>query len=327
MKKTITFGELMIRFSPKGYLRFSQADALDFAFGGAEANVAVNLACMGEAAGYVTVLPDNAIADVGVNFLRGQGVDVSGIIRRGERMGAYYVEKGASQRASKVVYDRKHSAVSALKEGEVDWQKAFHCADFFFTSGITAALGGDMPAVTLESVKAAKAAGVTVAFDINYRATLWTKAEAGRAIEKILPYVDILITNVYQADDVLNIRGDEESVCAEIARKFGIKKIYTTARESKSASVNVISAALYDGGRMLRSREYEVNIVDRVGAGDAFAAGVIYGEKRGWSGERTLGFALAASALKHSVEGDFNLVSAKEIEDLAGGDGSGMIVR
>lgn len=339
-KKVVTFGEIMLRLSPPGYQRFVQAESFDVVYGGGEANVAVSLANYGLDSYFVTKVPKHEIGQAAVNHLRRFGVNTEYIARGGDRLGIYFLEMGASQRPSKVVYDRANSAISQVKPGEFDWDKIFAGADWFHFTGITPALGDGAAEVTLEAVKAAKTKGIKVSADLNYRKKLWTPEKANRVMSGLMEYVDIAIGNEEDAEKVFGIKAastdittgklNEEGyreVAKELADRFGFEKVAITLRESISASDNNWSALLYDGREAYRSRIYKVHIVDRVGGGDSFAGGLIYSLLSGKSTREALEFAVAASCLKHTIFGDFNLVSTAEVETLAGGDASGRVQR
>lgn len=327
-KKIITLGELMLRLSPPSVERFVQAESYCASFGGAEANVAVSLANFGLQAGFITKLPDHEIGQAAVNSLRRYGVDVSGIVRGGDRVGLYYCENGTSMRPSKVVYDRKGSSFAAANEGEFEFDELLKGADWFHFTGITPALSKQTEALTLKACKAAKRLGLTVSCDLNYRAKLWTKDEARKSLEAFMPYVDVCISNVPQIFDVFGIAGETPlEVAQKTVEKFAFSTLLMTERESYSASDNDWSAYLFDGKELLKSKKYQIRITDRVGGGDAFAAGYIYGALTYENGQKALEFATAAAALAHTIEGDYNLVSAAEVETLVGGDGTGRVQR
>jgi len=338
--RVVTFGEIMMRLATPGNLRFAQTDTLELTYGGGEANVAVSLANFGLEASFVTRLPKNPFGDAAIGQLRGLGVDTTKIARGGERIGIYFLETGASQRASVVVYDRADSAISQVKPGQFDWSSIFAGASWFHFTGITPALGPDVAEATYEACKAAKAAGLTVSCDLNYRKKLWTPAEAQATMARIMEFVDVAIGNEEDAEKVFGIKAEGSDITsghvggegyAQVAHKmverFGFKTVAITLRESRSADDNGWSAMLLHEGRILNSRHYDVHIVDRVGGGDSFAGGLIYGLATGKSGQEALEFAVAASCLKHSIKGDFNLVSVGEVEALAKGDGSGRVQR
>ncbi len=340
MKRIITFGEIMMRLNPAGYLRFVQADAFEASYAGGEANVAVSLANYGMDAAFVTKVPSHEIGQNAVNALRKYGVDTSLMVRGGDRLGIYFVEKGASQRASKVIYDRAHSAISKVKSNEFDWEKIFYGVDWFHFTGITPALGGELPKICLEACKAAKKAGVTISCDLNYRKKLWSNAEAQRVMTELMPYVDVCIANEEDAKDVFGIEAENTdliagkvddagyvSVAQKLADRFGFDKVAITLRSSISASDNEWGAMLYSNGKAYFSPKYLVHIVDRVGGGDSFGGGLIYSLLSGYDEQKAINFAVAASCLKHSIEQDFNLVSVSEVEALAAGNASGRVQR
>jgi 2-dehydro-3-deoxygluconokinase len=340
MSKIITFGEIMLRLAPEGYYRFLQATTFNATFGGGEANVAVALANLGMDAAFVTKLPKHEIGQAAVNNLRQFGVDTAKIVRGGGRVGVYYLEKGASQRPSKVIYDRAGSAIATAAAGDFDWDAIFDGASWFHFTGITPALGENVAAICMDAVKAAKAKGLTVSCDLNYRKNLWSREKAGEVMAGLLKYVDLCIANEEDAADVFGIHAKNsdvgsgkinhdgyKEVATALAERFGFKRVAITLRESISANDNNWAAMFFDGKDFFFSRKYAVHIVDRVGGGDSFGAGLIYGALNGLSSEETLEFAVAASCLKHSIEGDFNLVSVEEVKKLAGGDASGRVQR
>ena len=339
-KKVVTFGEIMLRLSPPGYERFVQAEKFNLVYGGGEANVAVSLANYGLDSYFVTKTPQHEIGQAAVNHLRRFGVNTAYIARGGERLGIYFLEMGASQRPSKVIYDRDHSAIAQAQPGEFDWDRIFTGAEWFHFTGITPALGDGPAAVTLEAVKAAKAKGVKVSVDLNYRKKLWSQEKANQVMGGLMDYVDVIIANEEDAEKVFGIKAAStdvttgklneagyREVAKELADRFGLEKVAITLRESISASDNNWSALLYDHQNYYRSRVYNVHIVDRVGGGDSFGGGLIYALLAGKSAEEALEFAVAASCLKHTIFGDFNLVSAGEVQSLAGGDASGRVQR
>ena len=338
--KVVTFGELMIRLQPYNYERFVQADHLEFTFGGGEANVAVSLANYGLDAAYVTKLPAHAIGQAAVNSLRRYGVDTSMIVRGGDRVGIYFNEKGASQRGSVCIYDRAHSAIQESQPSDFDWDKIFEGVDWFHFTGITPALGPNLVETCKEACKAAKAHGVKISCDLNYRGKLWTRAEARAAMTELCRYVDVCISNEEDAKDVFGIEAEDtditggklnkegyKSVAKQLMDQFGFEKVAITLRTSISASDNDWAGMLYDGKDFCFSKEYHLRIVDRVGGGDSFGGGLIYALLNGKSTQDAIEFAVAASALKHSIEGDFNRVTVAEVEKLSGGDGSGRVQR
>ena len=340
MSKVVTFGELMLRLAPEGYYRFVQVDKLGATFGGGEANVAVSLANYGLDAAFVTKLPAHAIGQCAVNSLRRYGVDTSMITRGGDRVGIYYLEKGASQRGSVCIYDRAHSSIQESSASEYDWNAIFEGAEWFHFTGITPALGPNVVEICREACKAAKAHGVKISCDLNYRGKLWTREEARAAMTDLCQYVDVCISNEEDAKDVFGIEAENtdiyggklnkegyKSVAKQLADKFGFEKVAITLRTSISASDNDWAAMLYDGENYCFSKEYHLHITDRVGGGDSFGGGLIYSLLTGKSTQDAVEFAVAASALKHSIEGDYNLVTVSEVEKLAGGDGSGRVQR
>jgi 2-dehydro-3-deoxygluconokinase len=340
MSKVITFGELMLRLAPENYLRFVQSEKYEATFGGAEANVAVSLANYGVDAAFVSKLPEHEIGQCAVNSLRKFGVDTSLITRGGERVGIYYCEKGASQRPSKVIYDRAYSAIAQAKSSDFNWSKIFKGATWFHFTGITPALSDGMANITLRAVKAAKEKGLTVSCDLNFRKKLWSKEKAGKVMGELCKYVDYCIANEEDAKDVFGIEADNTdiysgkldregyiSVAKKLTDRFNFKGVAITLRESISASDNNWSAMLYTDGKAVFSKKYSIHIVDRVGGGDSFGAGLIFSLVNGYEPQKAIEFAVAASCLKHSIEGDYNMVSLKEVEALAGGNGSGRVIR
>ncbi|MBO4420677.1 MAG: sugar kinase [Lachnospiraceae bacterium] len=340
MKRVITFGEIMLRLAPEGYYRFVQAEKYGATFGGGEANVAVSLANFGVDAVFVSKVPKHEIGQACVNSLRRFGVDTDEILRGGDRLGIYYLEKGASQRPSKVIYDRAGSSISQATKDEFDWDDILEGADWFHFTGITPALGDNVAEICLEAVKAARAKGITVSCDLNYRNKLWSKEKAGEVMGELCKYVDVCIANEQDADDVFGIKArntdvtsgkvDHEGykdVALQLKERFGFKKVAITLRGSISANDNDWAGMLYDGSDFYFSRTYPVHIVDRVGGGDSFGGGLIYACLNDYSGQDTINFAVAASCLKHSIEGDYNMVTVDEVKKLAGGDASGRVQR
>ncbi len=338
--RVITFGEVMMRLNPEGYRRFVQSDRWEVSYAGGECNVAVGLSALGVDAAFVTKVPSHEIGQCAVNEIRRFGVDTSLIVRGGDRLGVYYVEKGASQRASKVIYDRAFSAVSLSEPEDYDWDRIFTGADWFHWTGITPALGGRLPEICLEACRKAKEKGLTVSCDLNFRKKLWTSEKAGEVMGKLLPYVDVCIANEEDAKDVFGIeaentdlnRGklDEKayvSVARQLSERFGCRKVAITLRTSLSASDNDWSGMLYSDGKASFAPTYHLRIVDRVGGGDSFGAGLIYSLQSGYDDQNAINFAVAASALKHSIEHDFNLVSVQEVAALAAGNASGRVQR
>ena len=340
MARVITFGEIMLRLAPEGYYRFVQSQSFGATYGGGEANVAVSLANFGIDVAFVTKLPKHEIGQSAFNKLREFGVDTSKITRGGSRVGIYFLEKGASQRPSKVIYDRAGSAIATATTADFDWEDIFQGVDWFHFTGITPALGDNVAAICLEACKAAKAKGITVSCDLNYRKNLWSREKAGQVMGGLMEYVDVCIANEEDAADVFGIHAENTDVTTgkvshegykEVAKKlvdrFGFKKVAITLRESISANDNNWAAMLYEGGEYYFSKKYAVRIVDRVGGGDSFGAGLIYSSLNGLAPQQTIEFAVAASCLKHTIEGDINMVSVDEANKLAGGDGSGRVQR
>ncbi len=342
MSRVVTFGELMVRLQPFNYERFVQASTLEFTFGGGEANVAVSLANYGIDTAFVTKLPEHAIGQAAVNSLRRFGVDTTKIVRGGERVGIYYNEKGASQRGSVCIYDRANSAIQLAKPEDFNWDEILEGAEWFHFTGITPALGENVVEITRQACKAAKAKGIKVSCDLNYRGKLWTREQARAAMTDLCQYVDVCISNEEDAKDVFGIEAEAtniyggqlnhegyKSVAKQLADKFGFEKVAITLRESHSASDNGWSAMLYDvaSGEYCFSKKYELRIIDRVGGGDSFGGGLIYSLLNGKDTQSAVEFAVAASALKHTIEGDYNMMTVSEVEKLAGGDGSGRIQR
>ena len=338
--RVVTFGELMLRLQPEGYLRFAQADKLEATFGGAEANVAVSLANFGDDVAFVSKLPKHEIGQAAVNSLRKYGVDTSLIVRGGDRVGVYYCEKGASQRPSKVIYDRACSAIALAKASEFDWDSIFEGVEWFHFTGITPALSEELAEITLEAVKSAKEKGITVSCDLNFRKKLWSKEEANKTMSEICKYVDVCIANEEDAKDVFGIESENTdiesgqlnrdgyvSVARQLSLRFGFKAVAITLRESLSANDNNWSGMLYVGNNAFFSKKYAVHIVDRVGGGDSFGAGLIHSMLSGAYAQDAIEFAVAASCLKHSIEGDYNLVSEDEVNALVAGNGSGRVQR
>lgn len=330
--KVVTLGELLLRLSPEGYARFVQADRFNATYGGAEANVAALLARFGAQAFFVTKLPAHEIGQAALDALRRWGVDVSHVVRGGARLGLYYLEKGASQRAGKVIYDRADSAFACSSPEEYDWSAIFAGADWFHFTGITPALGERAEAVVRRACAEAKARGVTVSCDLNYRATLWPRERARTVLSQLMENVDVCISNADQVLDVFGMRAqgtgnERDAALAELlAQTFGLRAVALTRRKSVSASENYFSGMLWDGDAAF-SREYDMHIVDRVGGGDAFAGGLIYALCGGEPAQQAIEFAAAAGCLKHTIEGDICLVSEQEVRSLAGGAADGRVRR
>lgn len=340
MAKVVTFGELMLRLAPNGYYRFFQNDQMQATFGGGEANVAVSLANYGLEASFVTKLPAHAIGQAAVDSLRHFGVDTSKVVRGGDRVGIYYLEKGASQRGSVCIYDRAHSAIQESAPEEYDWDTIFKDVTWFHFTGITPALGPNMVEACRQACIAAKERGITISCDLNYRGKLWTREQARAAMTDLCQYVDVCISNEEDAKDVFGIEAANtditggkldkdgyKSVAKQLADRFGFKKVAITLRTSITASDNDWAGLLYDGKDFCFSREYHLHIVDRVGGGDSFGGGLLYALINGYETQDAIEFAVAASALKHSIEGDYNRVTVEEVKRLAGGNGSGRVQR
>lgn len=346
MKRIVTFGEIMLRLATPGYLRFSQANELSATFGGGEANVAVSLANYGMEASFVTRLPENDIAVACVKDLRKNGVLTDHIIYGGERLGIYFLETGAVARASKVIYDRAHSSISEIQPGMIDWDRVFEGADWFHWTGITPAISQGAADVCLEAIRAANRLGVTVSCDLNYRKNLW---KYGKRADEVMPALvegcDIILGNEEDAEKVFGIKPEGfdatatagrvdaakfESVCRQLMARFPrARKVIITLRGSINANHNTWGGVLFDGQRLYESARYDItHIVDRVGGGDSFMGGLIYGLLT-YEGDdqRALDFAAAASCLKHTIYGDYNQVIVKEVENLMRGDGSGRVAR
>jgi len=342
MARVVTFGEIMLRLSPPGFERFFQSPVLGATFGGGEANVAVSLAHFGLDSYFVTRLPKHAIGDAAVKAVRAEGVRTDFIQRGGDRVGIYFAEAGASQRASTVVYDRAHSAIADMQPGSVDWAKVFEGAAWFHVTGITPALGASAAVCTREALEAAKAAGARVSVDLNYRKKLWTEAQAQATMRPLMKWVDVVVANEEDIQSVLGLHVPDTDVTSgqlnlagyrqvaeQLTKEFGPSVVAITLRESLSASDNGWSAALWDAknAAFYHSQHYTVRLVDRIGGGDSFAAGLIWGLVSGRAPEAALCFAVAASALKQTIPGDFNRVSVAEVDTLAKGDASGRVQR
>ena len=340
--KYLTFGEIMLRLKSPGHERFFQSPMLEATFGGGEANVAVSLANYGEDVGFLSVLPKNAIGDECIKELRRFGVDTSRVVRGGERLGIYFLETGANQRPSKVVYDRAYSAIAMAKPGDIDWEKTFAGVEWFHITGITPAISESAMELSLESVKEAKKRGITVSCDLNYRKNLWKYGKkASEVMRELAKYVDVAIANEEDVQKSLEITTDVVVESGELDRsKYkalgdkvlaaypDMKMIAITLRESKSADWNGWAACLNDREHFYESKRYEIrDIIDRVGGGDSFAGGLIYGLNNYEGRQQALEFAVAASCLKHSIDGDFNRVDVDEVEKLMGGDGTGRVQR
>ncbi len=340
MSKIICFGEIMLRLAPEGYLRFAQAERYGAVYGGGEANVSVSLANYGMDSAFVSKLPTHEIGQAAVNSLRKYGVNTDKIVRGGNRVGIYYLEKGASMRPSKVIYDRAYSSIAMAERSDFNWDEILDGAEWFHFTGITPALGDNVAEICLDAVKSCREKGVTVSCDLNFRKNLWTTEKAGKVMGELVKYVDVCIANEEDAEKVFGIKADSTDVDSgklnhegykEVAKKladtFGCKKVAITLRTSISANDNNWAAMLYDGEGYYFSKEYPIHIVDRVGGGDSFGGGLIYSMMNGFDSQKTIEFAVAASALKHTIEGDFNLVSVAEVEALLKGGTSGRVQR
>ena len=341
MSKVITFGEIMMRLNPPGYQRFLQTNTFEATYAGGEANVAVSLANYGNDAAFVSKVPEHEIGQNAVNALRHYGVDTSMVLRGGPRLGVYYCEKGASQRGSKVIYDRANSSISLARRDEFDWDAIFDGADWFHFTGITPALGGELPEICLDACKAAKAKGITISCDLNYRGKLWSREKAGEVMSGLMPYVDVCIANEEDAKDVFGIAAENTDInsgkldkegCMSVARqlteRFHFQAVAITLRGSISASDNNWSGMLYMNGQAHFARNYLIHLVDRVGGGDSFGGGLIHAMRK-WPDklQDIIEFAVAASCLKQATEFDFNLASEKEVLALCGGNASGRVQR
>ena len=342
MHTVVTFGEIMLRLSPPGFERLFQSPLLSAVFGGGEANVAVSLAHFGLTSRYVTCLPPHAIGDAAVRALRAEGVDTRFVVRGGDRVGIYYAETGASQRASTIVYDRARSAISEMDPGAIDWHAVMSGASWFHVTGITPALGSRAAEATKAAITAAKHAGARVSVDLNYRKKLWSEMQAQETVRPLMASVDVVIANEEDLQAVLGVPVAGADVSAgsldvagyrtaaeRVTRDYGPALVAVTLRESLSASDNGWSAILWDARNhtLHQSQRYVVRLVDRIGGGDSFAAGLVYGLLTGRSHDDALRFAVAASALKQTIPGDFNRVTVGEVDALARGDASGRVRR
>ena len=340
--KVLSFGEILLRLASPGYTKLFQKDTLESTFCGGEANVAVSLSIFGLDSAFITKLPNNDVGIAAVNSMRYFGVDTSKIVYGTGRMGLYYLEKGASQRPSKVIYDRMYSAISLAGKCDFDWDKIFEDVNWFHWTGIDPALSDNMVEICMEACKLARAKGITVSCDLNYRKNLWSSDKAKTVMERLMPYVDVCIANEEDAEKVLGIgleKNDVEagklnkdgyqSVAKEICAKFGCKYVAITLRESYSASLNGWSAMLYcaENKKSYYSKKYDIQVVDRVGGGDSFTAGVIYGLISKKDNQEVVEFATAASCLKHTMEGDFNRTTVADVEILLKNGGSGRVQR
>lgn len=340
MARVVCFGEIMMRLNPEGYRRFVQADCFETSYAGGEANVAVSLAQYGHDAAFASKVPAHEIGQCAVNALRQFGVDTRDMLRGSPRLGVYFVEKGASQRGSKVIYDRANSSIALARREEFDWDCILDGADWFHFTGITPALGGELPEICLDAVKAARRKGITVSCDLNYRAKLWTRDQAREVMSRLMPYVDLCIANEEDAKDVFGIEASDTdvasgklnpegyvSVARQISDRFGCSRVAITLRSSISASDNDWAGMLYENGQACFSRSYRIHIVDRVGGGDSFGGGLIHALLKGLPPQEAIEFAVAASCLKQTIEADFNLISESEVLSLAGSNATGRVQR
>lgn len=339
-KKVVTLGEIMLRLSTPDYKRFVQADSFDVTYGGGEANVAAALCNYGLNGTFVTKIPNNPIGQSAINHLRRYGVDTQFIVRGGDRLGIYFLETGASMRASQVVYDRAGASIAQVEVNEFDFDKIFEGASWFHTTGITPALSDKAAAVAEAALQHARSKGITTSIDLNYRKKLWSKEKAREVMTRLCQYVDVCIGNEEDADTSLGFKAKDtdvtkgelnldgfKDVFRQMKEKFGFKYIASSLRESHSASDNGWSALVYDGNEFYHTREYDVRIIDRVGSGDSFASGFIYGLVTGMPMAEAAEFGVAASALKHTIPGDLNHATLAEVKDLMKGDGSGRVQR
>ena len=340
MGKLVCFGEIMCRFSPPGYLKIVQATEFGMTFAGGEANVAVSVANYGGDAKFVTKLPDNDLTRQALRVLRGYNVDVSDIAIGGERFGTYFVEKGASQRPSKVLYDRKYSSISAADPSDFDWDKIFEGATWFHFTGITPALSDSLVEICDQACRKAKEKGITISCDLNYRKNLWSSEKAGKVMAKLMEYVDVCIANEEDAEKVFGIKAADTdvtggklskegylSVAQQLMDHFHLQKVAITLRGSLSASDNMWAGILYDGEKLYSSREYKIHLVDRVGGGDSFGGGLVHSLMNNYDPQRAIDFAVAASCLKQATEYDFSQATLADVLTLMGGDGSGRVQR
>jgi 2-dehydro-3-deoxygluconokinase len=329
----VTLGEIMLRLSTPGHQRFPQARHLEMNFGGAEANAAVMIAQLGAPARFITRLPENELAQAALDELRGLGVGVDQVVRGGDRLGVYFLEHGASQRAGKVIYDRAHSAMAEAQPRDFDWPVIFQGASWFHWSGITPALSANAAALVAEACLAAKKLGLTVSFDLNFRAKLWNAARAGEVLAPLMAHVDLCLTSAEEARSVFGLPLDpqgadrEEKAARSLQERFGFKTVALTMRQADTADSTSWGAMLWSEGRAHFSRRHEIQIVDRVGAGDSFTGALIFALQRNDRPQTALEFAVAASALKHTIAGDYNRVSLAEVEALAAGGGGGRVQR
>ncbi|MDR3317923.1 MAG: sugar kinase [Clostridiales bacterium] len=315
--KVVTFGEIMLRLTPPGYARFLQADAFTACYGGAEANVAAGLASLGVRAEFVTRLPQNDIGRAALNSLRRYGVETGNVATGGGRLGIYFLEKGAGARSANVIYDRADSGFASAKDGDFDWNKIFDGADWFHLSGVTPALSAAMPAICLNAVRTAKEKGLTVSFDVNYRAKLWSVKKAAAALSPLLPYVTVFFGTDWDARGLFG--------APDLQSLIKTHTLQTAAHSVRGG--DTYAGVLYSGGKVYRSKTHTLAVIDRIGAGDAFCAGLIYALTRGKDAQEAIELAAAAAVLKHTTEGDTSLAGAEEIERAANGGSSGVVLR
>lgn len=341
MGKIICFGEIMLRLNPPNHLRFLQTENFEATYAGSEASVAVSLSNLGFDASYVSKLPNNELGQAAINSLRKYGVDTKQILRDDERLGIYFVEKGSSQRPSKVIYDRKNSSISLSKLEDFNWKEIFQDCEWFHFSGITPAIGDNVAEICIKACQEAKRLGLKVSCDLNYRNKLWTTEKASEIMTGLMDYVDVLIGNEEDAEKVFGIKtssfSEEDfqnievdpyvSITKQLVKKFDLEYVGITLRESISADRNLWSGILYDGKKHYLSKKYDINIVDRLGAGDSFAAGIIYGVLSKFNEQKVIDFAIGASCLKHTMQFDFNLATVDEVKNLISGDVSGRVQR
>ncbi len=330
----------MARFNPTGYGRFVQAHEMEVSYGGGEANVAVSLANFGKDVTFITKLPDNDLTKTALRSLKAHDVDVSDVVFGGDRMGIYFIEKGAAQRPSKVIYDRKYSSISMASKEDFDWKKIFTDAEWFHFTGITPALSDTCAEICLEACRVAREMGVTVSCDLNFRKNLWTSEKACQIMSNLMPYVNVAIANEEDCEKVFGIKAADtdvtggtlsadgyKAVAKQLSEKFDIPTVAITLRESLSANDNNWSAMLYNHKEYFFSKQYPIHIVDRVGGGDSFGGGLIWALSEGMDNQSAIEFAVAASALKHTIDFDFNEVTVAEVKALMAGDGSGRVQR
>jgi 2-dehydro-3-deoxygluconokinase len=340
MKKIVTFGEIMLRLNPEGYLRVPQADKFLASYAGGEANVAVSLANYGQEVSFVSKVPENALGDSVIKNLKSYGVDTSYVLRGGERLGIYFVEKGASQRPSKVIYDRKHSSISEAEPSDFDWDAIFTDCSWFHFTGITPACSDSLVTICKTACQKAKEKGIPISCDLNYRKNLWSREKAGAVMAELMQFVDVCIANEEDAQDIFGISAQNsnvingkidakgyESVARQIQERFHCKKVAITLRGSISANDNNWSGMLFDGKKSYFAPNYLIHIVDRVGGGDSFGGGLIYALINGYDYQKAIEFAVAASCLKQTIEYDFNQVSVSEVTSLMKGNASGRVQR